>query len=397
MLNMVTGLPGSGKSYSLVNVFLVDFLINSKRTIYTNLPINVEELASYILRTHYRKTDKTTFKRELFIDAIKARFIFCSNRLEEALDREGKPVLDDDQKPVGRRHMLKEFWWFTPSNCLVLLDEAINFFSSRDFNEQSGTKLRAYFTQQRHFKDDIYLIAQHISMVSTDLQKLSTFHYNCSNSLNENMFQTKWAAGITWPLQFFFFRRYVRRINGWELMNEQKVWPNKQGFKTYDSFSKPETLKGKELPTIEAESEDVPSFKNRFRRIWKSCGKLFSFFCVTAGVVLGFLLVAYKFQDMAKPKPKPEAVHKKETVTYEKKPVPPSAPPVAALVTPPSPSPPASDKVRSVGPRGVWTVSGKFYSLDQLPVDLVEQVRPQLERIQKNLTNRKNSLGPPLK
>ncbi|MEM1085442.1 MAG: zonular occludens toxin domain-containing protein [Verrucomicrobiota bacterium] len=294
-LTVVDGIMGSGKSYYVVNKILVDALTTTKRPVAVtrNLEINVDNLARVCADKISRKRLKSPLAFQEYKRELLERITWLDSVELDVMDQAtGRPLLykgdgperewrvqDEDEGPFPmgwnpyRANQMSEFWYFTKPNSVIIYDEAADRLNSRKWQENMGTRLQAYINHSRHFRDDLYFIAQ--SYEDLDKQLREKFHtiINVRNSLKSPICQSEKGlfamllGGMRWPWQFFIADEMVREGRKLVKFRTHHVRPNKEGFGVYTSFSAPSDMAGKELGDPEGEtSEDVgQSFLKRMR------------------------------------------------------------------------------------------------------------------------------------
>lgn len=323
MLALLDGQPGSGKSYTAVNQFVMDALLHETgRPIVSNLPIKRQALIDEAVR-------RTAGTRRSAVKARQAREEY-DRRLIELVDgedvvldgqsfdprpeaaawmidwgcrHEEQQVLDGTQMVRTWRHRgegakprpgpmvkdrLLEFWYFTPPNSYIIFDEAADQYNNKNREKNARTTLGEYVRQHRHFKDDLLFITQNFDDLDKQFRSKFEYCYRVSNSLKENMFQTKWLQGLKWPLQFFIIRQYLRRGNRLLLENTLRMFPNRRGYSLYDSFSKPKHNFGKaDLTGDERSSDYNPPLWYRVREFAKRARDLVLLsFAALVGIIM---------------------------------------------------------------------------------------------------------------
>ena len=337
-LRVIDGIMGSGKSYYVVNDVLRDGFLSSNRPIAVteNLEIQWQTFLEYCVSFLPRAARKGHLASE-WIERAKERTTTLRHGTAPVVDPvSGRPVVVNIRSTIGNGNtdlrdprivdpfqeivlnaqgsiqikgetfvpfevdQMAEFWWFTSPNSLIIYDEAADALNSRKWTELSKTKLQSYINHTRHFKDDLYFIAQ--SFEDLDKQIREKFHYlhNVRNSLKSPILDDKSSGiagllfgGLTWPFQFFIIDTYVREGKKTRLMQTHRVWPSKEGFKNYSSFSSPSGLSGKSIEVSEdAVSEDYgASFWQRSKVYLKRLPGLFIFFGSIGSVIFFLWLV----------------------------------------------------------------------------------------------------------
>ena len=211
-----------------------------------------------------------------------------------------KPEVFEKEIQAGRmRNTLKEFWWFVPTNSVIMLDESADLWNSKDFKSRPES-LNTFINHHRHYKLDLFLFAQSREDLDVQLRRKFQSVYQVRNSLKENI-SDHWALnGFRWPFQFFFMRQYLASDIWGQLQKSKgnmvkplevhKVFPTRRGFQNYESFSAAGTLPGMKAASEDEESEDYePSL---WKRVSKSIPKLAGPFIFIVGCI-GLLVGGY--------------------------------------------------------------------------------------------------------
>lgn len=265
-LNAVQGTMGAGKTYFLVNVLMPDFLKKTKRPIWTNLPI---ELDTFLMRYARTPAETTEWRERIkFIDDT------IAERDVPILTKEGVPA-EKDGKPITEKRrisMIREFWWFTDPNSIVILDETADIWNAL---EHSGrpTTLQAYIRQHRHYKDDLYFCCQDRDDIDIQVRSKILYVYDVTNMKNEPMVPgMALLRGLRWPVVWFRVRVYLGKkvfgrkgeLSGFEPIKPlPAIVPSKKGFACYHSHAAANRLIGKKLPSDKDKNEDMETVKER--------------------------------------------------------------------------------------------------------------------------------------
>ena len=150
MIYAICGTPGSFKSCYAVQNFLLPAL-RKGRKVYTN----IEGLSSVHIATYYD------------LDPIE---------VEQNLQILGR-VYDDDGTWHEDRDRIRKFYEDLPINALVIIDEAQNYFSSRDFKEGFSADLIPWLTKHRHLGNDVVWITQNIESVDITFRRNTHLTY----------------------------------------------------------------------------------------------------------------------------------------------------------------------------------------------------------------------------
>lgn len=144
MIYAVCGTPGSYKSCYTLEKFVIPALAKG-RPVYTN----IEDLSPFHIATFF-DLDPIDVDRNLHI-------------LGRVWDNDGNWHEDLDK--------VRHFHENIENNCLVVIDEAQNYFSSRDFKEDFSSDLIPFLTKHRHLGIDIIWITQSLESVDITFRR----------------------------------------------------------------------------------------------------------------------------------------------------------------------------------------------------------------------------------
>ena len=199
-IRLITGGPGSGKSYFMVK-HLVDkyFDYNKEADIYKK-------------KKEYEDVSIFTNIDELALDHVD---------LADAIKKSGQNIEGffslEYQKSIRKKY----------PRIVYIIDEAPMYFRSRFYNND----VFAYFEYHRHLGDDIYLIA--------------IDRYKLSKEIS-TMGETEFRA-VRRSLSFMGELKYNEMIQG-EIISRKVLKPEKKIFNLYKSFTKNETENIKKAP-----------------------------------------------------------------------------------------------------------------------------------------------------
>lgn len=160
MIYAICGTPGSYKSCYAVEKFVLPAL-KAHRKVYTN----IEGLNPAYIATYY-DLDPIDVDNELNI-----------------LGR----VYDDDGNYHEDRDKIRKFYDDLPQNALVIIDEAQNYFSSRDFKEGFSSDLIPWLTKHRHLGNDVVWITQNLESVDITFRRNTHLTYALRRAENLGM------------------------------------------------------------------------------------------------------------------------------------------------------------------------------------------------------------------
>lgn len=144
MIYAICGTPGSFKSCYACEKFLLPAL-KSNREVWTN----IEGLNPLYIATLF-DLDPIEVDRHLHV-----------------LGR----VYDDDGTWHEDRDKIRKFYEDLPINAIVIIDEAQNYFSSRDFKEGFSADLIPWLTKHRHLGNDVVWITQNVESVDITFRR----------------------------------------------------------------------------------------------------------------------------------------------------------------------------------------------------------------------------------
>ena len=150
MIYAVCGSPGSYKSVHVLEKYIIPAL-KKGRQVYTN----IENISAIHIATYFDLSP---------IDVDSNLHILGRVYLEDGTWKE-----DIDQ--------VRKFYEHVPNNALIVIDEAQNYYSSRDFKEQYSKDVINYLTRHRHFGHDVIYITQAIESVDITFRRNTQITY----------------------------------------------------------------------------------------------------------------------------------------------------------------------------------------------------------------------------
>lgn len=150
MIYAVAGSPGSFKSVHVLEKYIIPAL-KKGRAVYTN----IERISAIHIATYFDMNP---------IDV---------DSLLHILGRE----YNDDGTYQENPDLIRRFYDNVPNNALIVIDEAQNYFSSRDFKEQYSKDAIAYLTRHRHYGHDVIYITQNIDSVDITFRRNTQMTY----------------------------------------------------------------------------------------------------------------------------------------------------------------------------------------------------------------------------
>lgn len=152
------GVGGSGKSLYLLANFIIPWLKDGKHIYH-----NIEGLKVPFVAL---RAGVSVGKAESLITRIGEKF--------EEVD--GEMIAKDDAEEV--RHFYRDAWGeIRPAGSLILIDEAQNYFNSRDFKTEYSRDLIDYLSRNRHYKHTVVWATQNIEGVDITFRRQTQYIY----------------------------------------------------------------------------------------------------------------------------------------------------------------------------------------------------------------------------
>lgn len=152
------GVGGSGKSLYLLANFIIPWLKDGKHIYH-----NIEGLKVPFVAL---RAGVSVGKAESLITRIGEKF--------EEVD--GEMIAKDDPEEV--RHFYRDAWGeIRPAGSLILIDEAQNYFNSRDFKTEYSRDLIDYLSRNRHYKHTVVWATQNIEGVDITFRRQTQYIY----------------------------------------------------------------------------------------------------------------------------------------------------------------------------------------------------------------------------
>lgn len=293
MITVVTGTPGSGKTFSITHVTFKEYALSSNRPIATNLPLNLDKFIEL-----HNLGDAAAEKLRKRVILLKDRFSTAwgekaytilpdgreiereddhaalypnaeIKRVRFPLEREAQVVGKDREEvsPENKFHEIREFWRFGPSGCVYLIDEIGKYASALDRNKRSK-ELGTYLQQHRHYHDDIYFLCQNFSQADKQIRDNVERRYICKRSTSERMIKTRFFGTYMYPVLFFMLCEVTgdpmstKDFRNGEISRQWWVFPSKKKYACYNSYSKGDGLSGKDGEGAQGEDQ-LAAAKNR--------------------------------------------------------------------------------------------------------------------------------------
>ena len=245
MIFAVAGSPGSFKSVHVLEKHIIPAL-RKGREVYTN----IEDISAVYIAIYF-DMDPIEVESHLHI-----------------LGREYDP---DTGLPLAENpDLVRHFYKDVPNNALIVIDEAQNYYSSRDFKSDYSKEVISYLTRHRHYGHDLIYITQNIDAVDITFRRNTQFTYVFKRGDNVGMSGTAFI--------FVYDRTDLER----KYLARMRYTPDPATFKCYSSY----------------EGDDVKENRKSYNVILRSRG----FWFFVAGLVgLIFMFATGKFDRIVHP------------------------------------------------------------------------------------------------
>jgi len=175
MIHFVTGKPGGGKTLFSVRL-MVDELVKGKRTVVTNLPLNMANLNGYIQKK-YPQASVNLFQRIRLLDEDQTKKFY----MHRGYDLEGV-VVDIPESELPLDYSAGAV--FGP--VLYIVDEIHLYFNAREF-AKTGKAALWYVSQHRKLGDDVVCVTQFVGNVDKQFRVLAQDFTAIRNLANEKL------------------------------------------------------------------------------------------------------------------------------------------------------------------------------------------------------------------
>lgn len=240
MIYAFAGSPGSFKSVHVLEKYVIPALKNG-RQVYTN----IENISSIYIATYFDLNP---------IDVDN-----CLHVLGREYNEDGTYQENPD--------LIRKFYENVPNNALIVIDEAQNYFGSRDFKSDYSAAVIPYMTRHRHYGHDIIYITQNIDSVDITFRRNTQITYLLKRAEHVGMKNLCFVYVFD---RANLDKRYLARLT---------YTPNPSVFKCYSSY----------------EGDDVVESRKAYNVILRSKG----FWVFLIGVlILVFMIVSGKFDPL---------------------------------------------------------------------------------------------------
>lgn len=203
-IEFFTGTPGSGKSYHCLEM-IIDFLDKGKHVI-ANFPLN--------------------FTEKMIKDGYRNRFMYIPD--EFLMGENGMALLwkiSSDLLDDGSHRFYKK----GESQCLVIIDEAGNYFPPDEATSKLQKKWRLFFRQHRKMGYDFILVSQGTNDINKSIR--SCVEYEIAHRKANRVAPFKWL-----PWSLFFYVRYWTADRKRQLLGSESSIYVKRFAALYDTY-----------------------------------------------------------------------------------------------------------------------------------------------------------------
>lgn len=154
----IEGTPGSGKTLYAISSFIAPFLQRrNHKGLYIPQHIfhNIEGL-----------------QPEILCNVLDLPSAFCSSYIHKI-----GQTIDENGEVKENADAVRYFYKDLPDGAVVIIDEAQNYFGSRDFKLQHSTDLIPYLSRHRHYKHTVVWLTQHIESVDITFRRQTQYIY----------------------------------------------------------------------------------------------------------------------------------------------------------------------------------------------------------------------------
>ena len=169
----ISGRPGGGKSYYAVKLLLRE-LLESERSIVTNLPLRLDNILKYCL--NHKRDDIDVYSRIQILedDQVPEFWRYRGNAVEPL------PACSNEDWKAGR---IPAFDQVKAPVC-YFLDEVHDFLNSRNWRK-TGDACLFYISKHRHLGDDVFWITQAVKNVDSQFRSVTQDYTYCRNYAKE--------------------------------------------------------------------------------------------------------------------------------------------------------------------------------------------------------------------
>jgi len=155
-LVLLTGKPGSGKSFNLVNRWILNAISKigtpERMLVYTNV--------AGLNFTYLSIVAGNRYKRDFLPEDIENLFVMVP--------------------PPSQIREANQVIMSMPHKCLLIIDEAQKYWNNRDFKSEYNKEILAYFQEHRRRKHNVVLATQHFEQLDIGIRRLTEAHYRLS-------------------------------------------------------------------------------------------------------------------------------------------------------------------------------------------------------------------------
>ncbi|MDP6584925.1 MAG: zonular occludens toxin domain-containing protein, partial [Anaerolineales bacterium] len=176
-VDLVTGIPGSGKSFYMVER-LLGWILTEKRPVYTNLPLNMRVLRKYLELKGGQECanliyELTEDRFNSFIAAFGTRQKFIDKAIRDNLSRS-----EAVKKWELENHGFLEYW--IPAGSVIAIDEAHHWYPNpalKNVLKKEPPSLMTFLTMHRHGQYLLVIATQAERQLTTTIKSLCSTRF----------------------------------------------------------------------------------------------------------------------------------------------------------------------------------------------------------------------------
>jgi len=232
-LTLRTGLPGSGKSWSAVRYIVDEWIPNHRGPVYTNLPLNIEEIVRYCARGRGEAAQR---KRQEIRERIHLIPQEVDERWDNWHDKEYTEEEIESEGPVGYFNRLSdglEEGTSALAGALIILDEAGKKWPSQatDSSRKSAVAILVrWLATLRHEGARLVLLCQNQNQIAPAIRRLAAIEFQVLNRNSEPEHLTGTAIEDwmqLWAKLTGFYIQWIREV---EYRNESGVFAETKSY-----------------------------------------------------------------------------------------------------------------------------------------------------------------------
>jgi len=260
MIIVVDGEQGGGKTYFCV-LSIKEFLEDTKRHIYTNMPLYIDQICLNLKDSRSRLQEYLS-RIHLFVRSDSEGVIEPSEI--ERLKKDSPLYMSDYSQNLLPYSDIRNFHNHISHGAVIFIDEVHNVFSSLSYREKGADVQREllmnFLSEHRHYRLDVFLILPNINNADVIIRNLYAMYYHIYNGKDTNILPWRFFKGFTFEcfgIQFFKVIGYKK--DSTISCYEKAIFPCKRYFKFYNSHSESQKLT---FGNLKKQNEDDSGFSS---------------------------------------------------------------------------------------------------------------------------------------